>query len=88
VGQNFLANAQRRNWHRANFRFDQSFRAHASPARGRATSEHERPTHTMILVIRKVGHTPKLGCAAGPQIIGCLDDLGHIGGHVFMVFFG
>ena len=57
-------------------------------ARGRATSEHERPTHTMIFVIRKVGHTPELGCAAGPQIIGCLDDLGHIGGHVFMVFFG
>jgi hypothetical protein len=88
VGQNFLVEPQRGNWHRASFCFNQRRGAYTRPPRGSTASEHERAAHTVIFDIRKRGHTHELGDRRCPEVVCALDDSRRVRGYFIGVFLG
>ena len=57
-------------------------------ARGRPAGEHERAAHAVVLGVGQRGGAVELSHAAGPQVIGALDHLGHVGRHFVGVLIG
>jgi len=60
----------------------------AGPACGSAAGEDKRAAHPLVLGVGQRRRTAKLGHAAGPQVIGALDHLGHVGRHFVGVLIG
>ena len=51
-------------------------------ARGAATRKDERAAHPVVAHVGKIRKAFELGDRTGPQIVGALDHLGHIGRHL------
>ena len=51
-------------------------------ASGAAAGEHERTAHPVILNVSKRGQPLEFGDRTSPQVIGALDDLGHVSRHL------